>query len=484
MKIRSRFFIYLFSLIALSIGLGELLAVFSYQLLHLLAAVGLVVGFLVLLLLIYKDFLKPMLSIEKWVNHYKQHHQPEQNERNIFISIQQVLNHLSNESEGLYDEMNEVLQTQIKRLSKKSGLLETLYAVSSSLNEIRSLDDLLQHLLQLFINMTEANSGVIRLIDKGNELNIASIIGNIDTKNQVLGISGNACLCYKIAHDRDARVQFSVHTCAKCVGQTSERECSYGTIFIPLQHQRQTLGIVSLFFDKTPSLSEDERALLKAIGSHLAIALDKARIDANARRLSLNQERLFLSQDLHDSLSQVLYSLGLQTSALLDIIQKETKQKALGKAKDLEIGIGQANRELRNLLNNFRKPLDISDLVSSIKHIAAKFENQTKTKVFVHCLEPPKVPLEVEQQIIYIVQEALTNIKKHAAASNVRLLLNKNSVIIEDDGSGFNVSKAKSRAGYHLGLDILKERAARIGASIHIESEENEGTQITLKLSL
>ena len=485
MNIQIRFFIYLISLILLSIILvGFIDLLFNNTSgIYWLGILLIVILFLILLEFIRRDFLKPMLSLEQWGIQYKQQHRQDSLSNNSFKMVQESIDHLVNESEELYDEMNDVLQTQVKRLSKKSSLLETLYAVSSSLNEISDMEQLLSYFLQLFINMTGGNSGVIRLLTDKNELSIASIKGNIDNHLQVNNIKTNDCICGDITINAQERVQFSVHTCAKCIGRQSQKKCHYGTIFIPLTHKGITVGIVNLFFDTTPSLNQDERALLKTISDHLAIALDKAKIDQNAKQLSLNQERIYLSQDIHDSLAQILYSVGMQTSALLDIIKKSTKQEALIKATDIKNNINEANNELRRLLHNFRKPIDNDDLLANIKNIAQTMSQKTGLSIYVHCIDTMSVSTQMEEQIIYIIQEVLINVEKHAKATNIRILLSQKSLIIEDDGCGFKVSNNQNNHGFHLGLNIIKERAMRINAKLSIESEPNEGTQIILKLA-
>lgn len=486
MSIRTRFFIYFISLIGLSILLSQLLLSTHTQpmLAFWIKILVLISCFVILFLLVKRDFLSPMLDLQRWLKHYKTNQTHLNYQKNTSLQdIPNFVTHLVNENKGLYDEMDAVLQTQIKRLSKKSSLLETLYSVSSSLNEITDTNQLLNYFLSLFVNMTQANSGVIRLLDKNTHLNLASAKGNIETNEQVNHINKKDCICVDIASDAQESVQFSVHNCAKCIGKVSAKQCQYGTIFIPLIYKGSTMGIVSLFFDKPPSLSEDERALLKAVGGHLALALDKTNGEAQARAMRLSQERLYLSQDIHDSLSQILYSVGLQTSALLDIIQKSSKLEASNKAQEIQDSISQANNELRRLLHNVRKPIENEDILTKIKAIARKIEQETQLNIYVQCINIMQASPEVEQQVLGITQEALTNIKKHAHAHNVRILLSPSSLMIEDDGCGFNVTNNKSHNGFHLGLSILQERAQRINAELNIDSEPEEGTQITLILN-
>jgi two-component system nitrate/nitrite sensor histidine kinase NarX len=280
----------------------------------------------------------------------------------------------------------------------------------------------------------------------------------------------------------DVCVKFSVHTCAKCVGEKSQAQASVGTIVIPLRYHGKTLGIFNLFFDTEPSLAFDERALLESIADNIAIALDKARLDEQTKRMELSQERLFLSQEIHDSLAQTIYSLKLQVTVLGDMLKKGDRSDASDKVTGLQSNITQANQELRELMCNFRVPLDPKGIEVSLKNLVNRFKAEEGIATYLQVKGKLKIPPEVEMQIMRITQEALSNVRKHAQARNVRILLSAKphcQLLIEDDGIGFKKDKNESEImGNNIGMNIMKERADRIGASIEIESEADEGTRI------
>ncbi len=484
MNIRIKFFVYLLSSSILAILLAFSAYITITSNINIIAFILLLVVlacYYVLFLFIRKDFLLPMLNLYKYSNYYKNQQNTTKDNSNVLHSITKIIDVLADESKGLYDDMSIILNKQIERLAKKSSILGTLYNVSSSLNKIHDIDKLLKYFLQLLINMTNANSGIVRILNNNQELEIELVIGNTDVDGQKLIITNKDCVCYNIARDNDS-VQFSINTCEKCVGKSSQKKCKYGTIFIPLTHKKNHIGVVGLFFDKTPSLNQDERSLLQSIGYHLALAIEKDRIDKEAKRLSINKERLFLSQDIHDSLSQILYSLGMQTSVLLDIINNDSKENALDKVQDIKLGVQQANAELRNLLSNFREPISNLGLVGDIKNLVYKFKKSNNIEVFIQSEKNININLESSEQILKIVQESLANISKHSNANNVRILISKHKLLIEDDGDGFDTTINKTNYGDCLGLNIIKERALRIGVKLTINSEIKEGTQIILDI--
>jgi two-component system nitrate/nitrite sensor histidine kinase NarX len=153
-------------------------------------------------------------------------------------------------------------------------------------------------------------------------------------------------------------------------------------------------------------------------------------------------------------------------------------------AKALQRAMTQANADLRDLLTNYRLKIDESGLVQTLATLVKRFRRETGIAVFFQneCQALALTPAQ-EIQVFYIVQEALTNIRKHSGARNVRILLNSEgdlyTVLIEDDGLGM-VGSAEGMPGEHAGLAIMRERAARLPGQLVIESEPGEGTRIVL----
>jgi two-component system nitrate/nitrite sensor histidine kinase NarX len=449
----------------------------------------------ILIMLIYfglymsirKDFLLPFYDLQKWVSRVKvdQHVRLDEERKTTFQPVAAAINHLIDENHHIYDDMEKILNKQIQRLSHKSASLETLYGVSSKLNQLRSTDELFEYFLGTFVNMTGASSGVARSLTEDGELYLVAQRGVIDEQGLERQVLSSDCFCGEVAMAETAGVQFSVNSCAKCVGNKSQKIADVGTIFIPLRHHGKTLGIFNLFFDKEPSLASDERALLESIAENIAIALDKSILNEQTKRMELSQERLFLSQEIHDSLAQTIYSLKLQVSVLGNSLKQAKQLDAYHQVEALQTNISQANQELRELMCNFRVPLDPKGIEVSLKNLANRFKSEIGVATYLQVEGKFKVDPEVEMQIMRITQEALSNIRKHAKARNVRILLTANpypQLLIEDDGVGFVKDQNTSEVmGNNIGMNIMKERAQRVGAEIEVESEVDEGTRIIVK---
>ena len=491
MKIQYKFYLYFIVTVLLSPFLfTEISLVYKTQ--------NIIDAFLVvLILLIYfglylairKDFLLPFANLQKWVTGFKsnQNIRLDETHDTTFQPVATAINHLIDENQHLYDDMESILKKQIQRLSQKTASLETLYSVSSKLNQLHSTDELFEYFLGMFVSMTGASSGAARSLADDGELYLISQLGVIDKEGQELQVLSSDCFCGEVAMAKQSGVQFSVHSCAKCIGNKSKKVADVGTIFIPLRHHGKTLGIFNLFFDSEPSLSFDERALLESIAENIAIALDKSVLNEQTKRMELSQERLFLSQEIHDSLAQTIYSLKLQVSVLGNSLKQAEQIDAYHQIEALQTHINQANQELRELMCNFRVPLDPKGIEVSLENLVNRFKSEEGIATFLQVKGKIRVDPEVEMQIMRITQEALSNIRKHASARNVRILLTAKphcQLLIEDDGIGFVKDQGLGEImGNNIGMNIMKERAERIGAEIEIESEVDEGTRIIVNFA-
>ena len=148
-------------------------------------------------------------------------------------------------------------------------------------------------------------------------------------------------------------------------------------------------------------------------------------------------------------------------------------------------GLDEAHTELRELLYSFRAPLDQRGLLPALEKLTDRFGEETGIHVFLQ-VECRALPLNAseELQMLRIVQEALANIRKHARANTVRVLLTCRAdgtyvLLVEDDGAGFD-GAPEGQPGEHIGLSIMEERARRLGGKLRIESEPGEGTRVEM----
>jgi two-component system nitrate/nitrite sensor histidine kinase NarX len=174
---------------------------------------------------------------------------------------------------------------------------------------------------------------------------------------------------------------------------------------------------------------------------------------------------------------------------LEETLQNQPPSKeAMQETRRIHVGLDEAHDELRELINSFRAPFDERGLVHALEKLVERFKQETGVSAF---FQPECRNVEMdstqELQTLRIVQEALANIRKHANAHTVRVLLRCQGqgnylLLIEDDGVGFEGPTRKGKPGEHIGLSIMEERARRVGGTLCIESEPGEGTRVELVL--
>ncbi len=202
------------------------------------------------------------------------------------------------------------------------------------------------------------------------------------------------------------------------------------------------------------------------------------------------EERAQLANELHDSLAQTLASLRFQVRVLDDTLRQDNELAVWQEMERIQGSLDEANVELRELIAHFRTPASKHGLMPGIRKLLSRFRKETGTAAVLQNQAPDvELGVEEENQVLRIVQEALTNARKHSQANMVRVLLSQDNagrfrVIIEDDGIGF-IPEAEDRdTDRHFGLAIMRERAEAVGAALGVESEPGEGARVVVELAL
>jgi two-component system nitrate/nitrite sensor histidine kinase NarX len=377
-------------------------------------------------------------------------------------------------------------QTPAVRLARKTQSLDILYAVATSLSQPGTLEQVLDGFLDTFIELVDARAASVRLAsgDGGTRLIASRGLATEVVERDRLMPAG-ACPCSGAVADGRLHVQRGTGACAALIGRPMlERDCAE-FVAVPAQYQDRILGVYNLFLDRPfAAMGEDMPDLLISVGRHLGLAMEKARLEGEARRVAIMEERAIIGNELHDSLAQSLIGMRLQAKLLGEYLARKDLGRAQYEAGRLRRAVEQANDDVRELLTNYRLKIGEGGLAQTLAELLERFRRDTGIAVFFQN-ECPVLDLAPAQeiQVFYIVQEALTNIRKHSGAHNVRLLLNSQddlyTVLIEDDGLGMSGS-AEASPGEHAGLAIMRERTERLAGQIVIESEPGEGTRIVL----
>jgi two-component system nitrate/nitrite sensor histidine kinase NarX len=456
--------------------------------------VGLVLAAVILLLLILSrlstHLVSPLAHLREWAQNLRTGNfsaRVPESSSGEFAELARDINRLGDWLHALTLAMDAQVRQQTLRLARKTQSLDILYDVASSLNRPGGLDKQLESFLDTFVSLVDAMGATIRLHpDHDTRQRTAS-------RGLEAQVANEALLDTKCPHcdweSSSGRLHFqhgSGLICAKVAGPQPLDRQYRELVIVPIRYQDNLLGVYGLLLDRpVSSLGEDVLDLLIAIGRHLGLAVEKARLDHDARRLAIIEERHLIGNELHDSLAQALVSMRLQIKMLGESLYRNDLQGARYELRTLKSAADEAHSSLRELLSNFRLKMDDRGLVPAIRDMVERFRQETDIAAFFHneCPDLDLTPVQ-EIQVFHIVQEALANIRKHSNARNVRILLNRNpqgqyTVLIEDDGSGM-IAMPGGLPGEHIGISIMRERAERLPGELSIESDPGEGTRVVL----
>jgi PAS domain S-box-containing protein len=256
-------------------------------------------------------------------------------------------------------------------------------------------------------------------------------------------------------------------------------------LVVPLKVKGQVIGVLDVESDRVNAFDESDLAVLQLLADQVAIAIENARLYEQAQQLAAVEERQKLARELHDSVSQALYGIGLGARTARTLLDREPKLVA--EPLDYVLSLAEAGlAEMRALIFELRpESLETEGLVAALTKQAASLRARHNVEVETMFCDEPEAALDVKQVLYRIAQEALHNTVKHARASRVEMRLVRPGdalfLEIKDDGVGFD---ARGDFPGHLGLRSMCERAERLGGAFEVESAPGEGTRIRVHLPI
>lgn len=257
---------------------------------------------------------------------------------------------------------------------------------------------------------------------------------------------------------------------------------------IPLLHRGRGVGVCAMQFAAGASFDERQRVLLEGLRLLLAAALGDVAQTRDELQAALLAQRQALSAEVHDSVAQTLSFVKMRMPLLQDAILSQDAGTASRYCEDVRKAVGSAHTNLRQLLTEFRVPVAPQGLKDALRSSILMFSQRTRVPLEFDDRAPDlSLSAAQESQVFHIVQEALANIAKHASARHAWMHLaqadGRVEVAIEDDGCG--IALDDDFAGeHHFGLDIMRERAARLGGHLDVGPRDGGGTRVRLSFPL
>ena len=366
--------------------------------------------------------------------------------------------------------------------------LESLTEVGNALAGEIQLDALLGLIATRLAELIEAELVVTALPVGGGDLRIEAAAGRAgeDLLGTLLSRTGS-----KSGRVLDRRRSERVDSTLEDVEVDQEVARRVGLrsgLFVPMIVGDRAIGVIAAHnkLGADPRFTDDDLRLAETFAARAAVAVDLAdRVARDAlRRVVAAQEleRRRLARELHDETGQALTSILLGLKQVEDATSPEEARRA---AAVLREQIVETLQNVRRLAVELRpSALDDFGLAAALERLATSFGEQSGIAVDVQAnLDSARLPEEVETALYRIVQEALTNVAKHAGASRVSIVVTRRggsvTAVIEDDGQGFGASGG---SGKGLGLVGMKERVGLLGGRLAIESTEGAGTTVVAEV--
>ncbi|WP_215782271.1 type IV pili methyl-accepting chemotaxis transducer N-terminal domain-containing protein [Paludibacterium sp. B53371] len=449
----------------------------SQVILIVMAVMGCSAQIILMFLLVFRPLERLQFGMQRMATHDLSVRLPVET-RDEFGALAEGFNHMADRLSESYATLEARVEDKTALLNAQNRELSLLYGTTAWLNEKFSAQELSQGFAEHLRAWFQADACSVRVTDpSGKQAHLIAADG-LPAELMEAEVCRQLADCYCGQTVRQASV--AMQDCRSGMPEPVPALCArlgFAQVSaFPVRSRQQHVGLLTLFFSTPHQFGPQEMQLLDSLGHHLGNALENQRLAASERELAVTQERNLLAQGLHDSIAQGLSFLNLQVQMLEDALRRGQLDEAREVVPLLHAGVQESYDDVRDLLHNFRSRLGEQDLRSALGATLDKFRRQTgmatSFRVSGHGMP---LPADLQIQVLFILQEALSNVRKHAhGADRVEVSFSEGpelSLVVADNGPGFDPDQLQHQGDGHVGLRIMRERAGRLGARLEFETQ-------------
>lgn len=388
-----------------------------------------------------------------------------------------------------------IVDNREAEIRRRTEQLSALHTAGLALTTELELSVVLQKVVDLSRDLVNARYGALGVLDeKGSDIQQFVTSGLASEQRSKLGgpPKGRGILGLLIREGVPLRIP-DIHAHPLSVGFPPNHPPMHSLLGVPIKSKGRVIGDLymtdkipesSADEDKWTTFSEDDQSLLEMFATQIAIAIENAQLYRQTQQLAILQERERFGMDLHDGVIQSIYAIGLMLEDGQLRLPAQPEEASVRITRAIQ-GLNEVIRDIRNYILDLRpQRFQGRDLVRGLDEMARDLRANTFFNVRLKKGQVDASFLSEEQtvEILHILQEALTNVRKHSRASTVDISMsgddNELCLSIEDDGVGIDPLQSELSTGH--GLRNMRERAHALGAEIRFESGPNGGTRMTL----
>jgi signal transduction histidine kinase len=396
----------------------------------------------------------------------------------------------SRELEIQVEERTHTLEQRTQEIEQRRQELEALYRADAELHRHLRLDEVLQALADIAVDILTADKSSLLVWDDRRERLVVRVARGFrpETLAHMSFTPGEGTVGH-VATTGEPFIVEDAHTDPRIVKRSTiiDPEGIRSFMQVPIKVGGEVFGVFSADYAQPRAFGDDEQRLFIALAQRAALAIDTAQLYEQTQQLAVVEERNRLARELHDAVTQTLFSSSLIAEALPALWESDQDegQQLLKELRQLSRG---ALAEMRTLLLELRPAALVeTSLGNLLRQLGEAVTGRKGVPVTVRVGGECALPDDVHVALYRIAQEALNNVVKHADANQVTVNLHftppleaRESIelCITDDGRGFDPGSIPPD---RLGLGIIRERAQAIGATLEIESQPGLGTQIVVR---
>jgi two-component system nitrate/nitrite sensor histidine kinase NarX len=376
-------------------------------------------------------------------------------------------------------------ETLEQRVVQRTRELDALYEISREISSRLDIRQVLESVTSKARMLLSGEVAVLCLLDESNQaLGITSYDGPAgaivgETTGCQAGFAG------EVITARQAQ------TCepGRCEGFCSILSPDFQTSHLaaPLWAGNHVIGALCVGWRAPGAFSEEAVQLLTKLANSAAVAIENARLYAQAERVAALEERQRIAADMHDSLGQTLSYLGLSIDYVCELLAERRNEEVCTQLERARQAVDQATREVRTAISHLvDETPPHQSLQDRLKELVREFKRREASQIeWSNMLEDRlDLPGAQAEQVLRVASEALSNACRHSAAKSMRVELRKLPadyvLVIADNGQGFDPGKTAVEHQGHFGLQIMQARAALLGGQCLVESQPGHHGQPAL----